>query len=95
MRGLLENREYNIDDNNFQDTQRRGLLPIIERLQSKVDSLQTRNSELEQRLLLQMEAASNGSPAGTSSSNVLLARERAAQCDIRAGDSSVGQMNMH
>nr|CDS32753.1 centrosomal protein of 135 kda [Hymenolepis microstoma] len=94
LRGLLDNREYNIDNNNLQDSQKRDFLSIIERLQSKVDNLQIRNSELEQRLLLQMDAASNDSAVGTSSSNILFARERSTQCGVRTKDSSMNKFEL-
>ncbi|VDO10454.1 unnamed protein product [Rodentolepis nana] len=94
LRGLLDNREHNIDNNNLQDAQRRDLLSIIGRLQSNVDSLQTRNSELEQRLLLQMEASSSDSAVGTSSSNILSARERPTQTGVRIGDSSMNKFEL-
>ncbi|KAM7540194.1 hypothetical protein Aperf_G00000026758 [Anoplocephala perfoliata] len=84
------NRLHGLVDNpietQLKEPQRRDREQLIERMQSEADALRTRNRELEQRMLLQLESLSRNAAITVSSSDVSSVRESSAQCNLRSGN---------
>ena len=70
------------------ETQQHHTDRVIEQLHSQVELLQTRNEELEKRLLLRPDTLTQSGPTDNKSSRV----ERTTQCDLVCAPSTRGRV---